>query len=494
MTGRYDEVHTLAAPLGDDPAAAVLRARAYVAVGKYAEAEKVLQPAVSESPIGDAAVELGILRRLQGRRVEAMRTMSLILSREIAGASAADYVRAGRAARAIGRFQQANDFFREAVNRAPTDVNANIAWGELFLEKYERREAARSFEAALRGDANHPVALLGMARTVLEDNPPAARKLAQQTLAVNPNEAGAHVLLAQIALDDLKRDDARAEIEKALAINPQPPGGAVAVGGAGLAREAHHRPGRGHRGGAQDQPALRRGAPGDRRRVGARLPLRRGRRVRPQGLGARPRELPGLRRPRRPPDARRRRARGAAGARDRLPRRSRTTPSPTTCSACSTRSTASSRSATATWSSSCIPTRPAVMREYVPGLAKEALAQLSKRWNFTPTGPLLIEVFPRHDDFAVRTLGLPGMIGALGACFGRVVTMDSPQGAAAGRVQLGRHPVARAGPRDHPAAVEPARPALAHRGHLGVGGDAGPAASGAARWRSPSPARWSASR
>jgi tetratricopeptide (TPR) repeat protein len=36
-------------------------------------------------------------------------------------------------------------------------------------------------------------------------------------------------------------------------------------------------------------------------------------------------------------------------------------------------------------------------------------------------------MFPRHDDFAVRTLGLPGMIGALGACFGRVVTLDSPR-------------------------------------------------------------------
>jgi tetratricopeptide (TPR) repeat protein len=36
-------------------------------------------------------------------------------------------------------------------------------------------------------------------------------------------------------------------------------------------------------------------------------------------------------------------------------------------------------------------------------------------------------MFPKHDDFAVRNLGLPGMIGALGACFGRVVTLDSPK-------------------------------------------------------------------
>ena len=83
------------------------------------------------------------------------------------------------------------------------------------------------------------------------------------------------------------------------------------------------------------------------------------------------------------------------------------------------------------------PDEAGVMREYVPALAKEALAQLSKRWNFTPTGPLLIEVFPRHDDFAVRTLGLPGMIGALGACFGRVVTMDSPKARPPGEFNWG---------------------------------------------------------
>ncbi len=73
------------------------------------------------------------------------------------------------------------------------------------------------------------------------------------------------------------------------------------------------------------------------------------------------------------------------------------------------------------------PDEAGVMREYAPALAKEALAALVKTWEFTPRGPILIEMFPRHDDFAVRTLGLPGMLGALGACFGRVVTLDSPK-------------------------------------------------------------------
>ena len=60
---------------------------------------------------------------------------------------------------------------------------------------------------------------------------------------------------------------------------------------------------------------------------------------------------------------------------------------------------------------------------------------MSKRYKFTPKGPILIEIFPKHDDFAVRNVGLPGMIGALGACFGRVVTMDSPHARPPGEFQ-----------------------------------------------------------
>ena len=59
--------------------------------------------------------------------------------------------------------------------------------------------------------------------------------------------------------------------------------------------------------------------------------------------------------------------------------------------------------------------------------AAGARRRSSKKYQFTPKGPILIEMFPKHDDFAVRTVGLPGMIGALGACFGRVVTLDSPK-------------------------------------------------------------------
>jgi tetratricopeptide (TPR) repeat protein len=76
-----------------------------------------------------------------------------------------------------------------------------------------------------------------------------------------------------------------------------------------------------------------------------------------------------------------------------------------------------------------------VLQEYAMSLARQALSTLSARYEFTPRGPILIEIFPKHDDFAVRTAGLPGMIGALGVCFGRVVTMDSPKARPPGEFQ-----------------------------------------------------------
>jgi cellulose synthase operon protein C len=58
-------------------------------------------------------------------------------------------------------------------------------------------------------------------------------------------------------------------------------------------------------------------------------------------------------------------------------------------------------------------------------LTRESIATFSRRWGYTPTTPVIVELYPNHDDFAVRTAGLPG-IGLLGVTFGHVVAMDSP--------------------------------------------------------------------
>ena len=77
-----------------------------------------------------------------------------------------------------------------------------------------------------------------------------------------------------------------------------------------------------------------------------------------------------------------------------------------------------------------------VLSGYAADLLTEAQAKLSAKYKFTPRGPISIEIFPNHDDFAVRALGLPGL-GALGVCFGQVVAQDSPSARPAGEFNWG---------------------------------------------------------
>ncbi len=59
-------------------------------------------------------------------------------------------------------------------------------------------------------------------------------------------------------------------------------------------------------------------------------------------------------------------------------------------------------------------------------LLEDAWTTFSARYEFQPQSPVIVEIYPRQDDFAVRTFGLPDVAGFLGVCFGRVVTANSP--------------------------------------------------------------------
>lgn len=66
-----------------------------------------------------------------------------------------------------------------------------------------------------------------------------------------------------------------------------------------------------------------------------------------------------------------------------------------------------------------------VVTPYAAELLDEAKAKLSAKYKFTPRAPISVELFPNHEDFSVRTLGLTGL-GALGVCFGQVIAQGSP--------------------------------------------------------------------
>lgn len=67
-----------------------------------------------------------------------------------------------------------------------------------------------------------------------------------------------------------------------------------------------------------------------------------------------------------------------------------------------------------------------VWGEDVLDLLNDSFKTFSKKYDVRLKTPVAIQIFDNHDDFMVRSVGLPGNAGHLGICFGQLVTMDSP--------------------------------------------------------------------
>ncbi|MGC2400139.1 MAG: tetratricopeptide repeat protein [Acidobacteriaceae bacterium] len=66
-----------------------------------------------------------------------------------------------------------------------------------------------------------------------------------------------------------------------------------------------------------------------------------------------------------------------------------------------------------------------LLHPYFETELQRIIATYNAKYKMKLTGPVQVEVYPNHEDFAVRTMGMPGL-GALGVTFGQVVAMDSP--------------------------------------------------------------------
>lgn len=433
MEGRYNEIEALTEKLdARDPSVVALRARALIARGHYQEAEAMLRPVASRAASSEAALELGLLQSTLGRP-DATPILDKVAALVETTRDPTELARSARALRALGRFQESNDAYREAAASLPGDPAVQTAWGELFLEKYERREALQSFQIALKSDPSWVPALIGSARVLEDEDPPQAVAIARHVLEINPSSVDADVFLAGEAIDAGHRDAARQALSKALAVNP----GSLEARSlsAGLAyvedkhaefdaevarvleiaphygevyREAGEQAAHNYR--FDEAVALTRRAlaldPQNARSLadlGTHL-LRAG-------------DEPG--------------ARTALEAAFKIDGYDKVT--------YNLLAMLDTLDKFVTVRDGDLVLRlskeDAPLQEEALALAHRALKTYSDKYEFTPRGPILIEIFPKHDDFAVRNVGLPGMIGALGACFGRVVTMDSPRVKAAGDFQ-----------------------------------------------------------
>ena len=410
---------------GADSAAAAVLAELAMRRGKYDEAVALLEPAVAREPAGEAALMLALAHAQLGRGESSDRLLEAVYRDASSRTDVESRFLAARAARALGHAREANALFR-AASAASDDPAIDTGWGWLFLEKYNRPEALRSMQEALQADARWAPALAGLARVLADENPPAAAASASKAVDIDPELADAHLLLAELELDNSRYDEARQRIEKVLAFNPS-----HFEARAWLAAMAYVRGDRAAFDAEVKRVLAINPAYGDVYRIAGDLAARNYRFEEAVALtrqavaldltNARAHASLGMHLMRTGEEAEARRILDRAFTLDRYDL--------VTYNLLALLDTL--EKFVVEKSGDLIvkfhPDEAAIMREYALPLAHEALKTLSARYQFTPKGPILIEIFPNHDDFAVRNLGLPGMIGALGACFGRVVTMDSPR-------------------------------------------------------------------
>ncbi len=120
---------------------------------------------------------------------------------------------------ATERYQEANDQFRDLVKQSPKNADYRVRWGHLFLERFNNDEAHSLFEEALKIDDKNAQAYLGRAQVEAEGYSKEAVKDAQKGADLDPKLYQAHEELAFLALEDNDEDTAAKEADLALAIS-----------------------------------------------------------------------------------------------------------------------------------------------------------------------------------------------------------------------------------------------------------------------------------
>ena len=363
--------------------------------------------------------------------------------------------------------QDANALYRAAARSA--DPSIQIAWGGLFLETFNLAEALKSFQQVLKESANWAPAHVGVARTLAAENPPAAAAAAEEALKIDPENADAQLMLAELDLDNTRYDAARERIDKVLKTNPAHLDarallGAIAyVRGDTAAFEAETKRV------LAINPAF-----GEVYRVAGDLAARHYRFDEAVALTRRAIELsPSNIRAQSDLGLHLMRTGDEAEARRVLDRAFKAFPfDQVTFNLLALLDKLEKfdvvQDGDLTFKFD--PNETKVLREYAIPLAHEALKKLSANYQFTPKGPILIEVFPGPR----RLRGPEPRPARAGRRARRVLRPCGQHGLAArqgaGRLLMAGDAVARARARRHAADVEPACAALADRRHFGLRG------------------------
>jgi tetratricopeptide (TPR) repeat protein len=323
-----------------------------------------------------------------------------------------------------GDLKGANEAFISALKVHDKDPNLWTRRGRMFLDYPQPADAADWFNKALEIKEDYAPAILGLALVAEDGFEGRAAELAKRALTLDPKLAEAQELLARVALEDSNLEKAEAEAKKALDISPEALNAMAILGTIDLLNDKTNTPwmeralkinpmyGEAYETAGHFFVINRRYAEGIKA-------YRKALEIKPDLWSARSELGVNLMRFGQDGEAQQQLEECYnAGYKN-----------PETVNTLRLLDTYKNYSTfeTPTTILRLNKKEAALLRPYFQSELDRAIATYEKKYHYKLTAPVQIEVYPNHDDFAVRTMGMPGL-GALGVTFGNVVAMDSPSG------------------------------------------------------------------
>ncbi|MBL0180407.1 MAG: hypothetical protein IPP98_15020 [Gemmatimonadetes bacterium] len=432
-TGRLEAAEALARSGG--AATQVALGEVLVLRGRLASADSVFAAAGAASRVAEVGRAEIALRR--GDRAAAMQLAQLVTqayAQRAAEWSVSDRVAAGRAYALLGgdaaTVRSALAAFDAAAKADPADPDASLRVADLFLDKYNAPDAEAEYRAVLQRDSTNARARLGLAKVMAFTGDAKALMAARAALVSNPQLVPAELLLARLHLEAEAYDSASAAVARALAVDSS----AMAAWATRAAIAWLRGDTTAWRAAEQRALAINPTASDFYAELAETAA-----RVRRYGDAARfarqgaaldslaPRVLGVL-------GTNQLRLGAMADARQSLSRAFALDPfnlwHKNTLDLLDRldgfRTVRSARFEVV------MPAAEAdLLSLYLIPLLETAYDSLAVRYGYRPPTPIRLELFDRHADFSVRTVGLAG-IGALGVSFGTVLAMDAPAARPAG--------------------------------------------------------------
>jgi Tfp pilus assembly protein PilF len=334
----------------------------------------------------------------------------------------------------LGQWERANEHFRLATQSADSKALYKVRWGRLLYERFNSADAAGLFREALQKDPSNAGAYLGLATVSADNFDGKAAEYCAKAIELDPKLAEAHELMARLELENGDHTAARAEADKAIAIESDALD-AMAIHAAieligdrspdaWFARIKTINPGYG-----EGYALVARELELNYRYEDAVTYYRKAIEADPllwsahSALGIDLMRLGQEDEPRKELELSYQNDYRDAATVNSL------------------RLLDSYKNFDTFRDDSTIiklnKTEADVLLPYIQPELHSIIASYEKKYRMKLPAPVQVEVYPNHDDFAVRTTGMPGMGGALGVTFGEVVAMDSPSAHAPGDLNWG---------------------------------------------------------